>query len=75
MAKNRSNLLSKSLLQPRIAPLNDHVVDGIGQCLGGADDDADSLCPGDTCIDKVSLKHHEMGHQYRDNHHGIFRAL
>ena len=70
-----SILCGKPFLQLSIPFLNDHVVDTIGQCLGGADDDADFLCPGDTRIDEVSLKHHEMGHHYRDNHHGIFRAL
>ena len=50
-------------------------MDGIGQCLGGAHNDTDFLGPGDTRIDEVSLKHHEMGHKQGDDHHGIFRAL
>ena len=70
-----SKLCGESFLQPRIPLLHNHVVDGIGQCLGGADDDADFLGPGDTSINEVSLKHHEMGHQQGDDHHGIFRAL
>ena len=70
-----SILCGKPFLQLGVAFLNDHVVDGIGQGLGCADYDADFLCPGDTRIDEVSLKHHEMGHQQGDDHHGIFRAL
>ena len=70
-----SCLCGEPFLQHRIPLLNDHVMDGIGQCLGGTDYDADSLCPGDTRIDEVSLKHHEMSHQYWDDHYGVFRAL
>ena len=68
-------LRGKPFLQPDIPLLHDHIVDGIGQCLGGSDDDADFLGPGDTRIDKVSLKHHEMGHQQGNDHYGVFRAL
>ncbi len=75
MKIGKVNLLGKPFLQLRVALLHDHIMDGIGQCLGGADDDADFLGSGDTRIDKVSLKHHEMGHQQGDDHHGIFRAL
>ena len=70
-----SILCGKPFLQLGVAFLPDHVVDGIGQCLGGAHDNADFLCPGDTRIDKVPLKHHEMGHQQWDDHHGLFSAL
>ncbi len=52
----RLNLLSRSFLQPRIPLLHHHIVDGISQCHGVADDDADFLGPGDTSINEVSQK-------------------
>lgn len=50
-------------------------MDGIGQYLCRTDDDADFLGPGDSCINEVSLEHHEMGHQQWCERNGIFRAL
>ena len=70
-----SKLCRESFLQPGIPLLHNHVVDGISQSLGGSDNDADFLGPGDTRIDEIPLKHHVMGHQQGDDHHGIFRAL
>ena len=50
-------------------------MDGVGQGLRGADDDAEFLRTGDAGIDEVALEHHEMGHQQGHDHDGIFRAL
>ena len=56
--------MAEPLLQPGIPLLHDHVVDGIGQRLGGTYDDADFLGPGDTRIDKVSLKNPHIPHAF-----------
>ena len=52
----RMPMLTRQVPNPRIPFLHVHVVDGISQCHGVADDDADFLGPGDTSINEVSQK-------------------
>ena len=63
------------LLQAGVSLLHGLVVDGVGQRLGGAHEDAEAFGSRDAGIDEIALQHHEVGHQQGDDDHGIFRAL
>ena len=65
-------LCLKPLLETGV-PFQHHLVmDGVCESLCRAYDDAYLLGPGDTSIYEVTLQHHEVGHQDRDDHDGIF---
>ena len=67
--------LMQPLLQAGVSLLHGLVVNGVGQRLGGAHEDAEAFGSRDAGIDQIALQHYEVGHQQGDDDHGILRAL
>ena len=69
------NLPTQSFFQLRVPVAHRQISYGVGEGFGLTYQHADFLGSRNARIDKVALEHHEMGHQYGDDHDGVFRTL
>jgi len=65
----------QTLLQAGVSLLHGLVVNGVGQRLGGAHEDAEAFGSRDAGIDQIALQHHEVGHQQGESGHDIAGRL